>query len=189
MKHLKITIAGMPGAGKTTVGSIVAKTLGYDFYSMGNIRRALAGKRGMSIDQFNNLQENTDKDVDEYLQEIGRREDASVVEGRMAWHFIPETLRVFVTVDQQVGALRILHDKRHGERAIFPYEMMKTLAERVENDKARYNKLYGVDPYNMKNFDAVVDTTHMSVDEAVTDILTTYYLAEMAYQNILKTKE
>ena len=80
-----ITISGLPGSGKTTVGRIVAKKLGYRFLSMGDLRGEIAMKHGMTIDQLNEIGKKeswTDKEVDGMLAEKGRSEDNFVEIGR-----------------------------------------------------------------------------------------------------------
>ncbi|HII15831.1 MAG TPA: AAA family ATPase, partial [Nanoarchaeota archaeon] len=42
---MQITIGGVPGAGKSTVAKLIAEKLGYKSYSMGAIRREIAGSR------------------------------------------------------------------------------------------------------------------------------------------------
>lgn len=39
-----ITITGMNGSGKSTAAQIIAKTLGYEYISIGNMKRALAAE-------------------------------------------------------------------------------------------------------------------------------------------------
>jgi len=39
------------------------------------------------------------------------------------------------------------------------------LHERRDSEKKRYGDLYGVDPYDVSNFDIVVDTSDLSVGE------------------------
>ena len=69
---MKVTIGGMPGSGKSIVGRALAQVLGYKFYSMGDIRRELAKKRGLTISQYNDLEEDTDTPVDDFQRELGK---------------------------------------------------------------------------------------------------------------------
>ena len=39
-----ITISGLPGSGKSTIGKMLAKKLGYKFYSMGDLRGKIEKK-------------------------------------------------------------------------------------------------------------------------------------------------
>ena len=55
-KKRQITISGYPGAGKSTGGKILAKTLNYDFFSAGDFRRMAATQLGIDIDTLNFLE-------------------------------------------------------------------------------------------------------------------------------------
>ena len=107
-----ITISGWPGSGKTTVGKLLARKLNYKFYSMGNLRGKTALEKNLTIDQLNKIGEDeswTDKDVDEYQKKLGEKEDNLIVEGRLSFHFIPKSLKIFLKVDQIIGAARIFN--------------------------------------------------------------------------------
>ncbi len=91
-----ITISGLPGSGKSTVGKILAKKLGYEFMSLGDLRGKIAIDRGITIDELNHLGEKegwTDKEVDDYQREYGKTHDNLVVEGRLSFYFIPRSGR------------------------------------------------------------------------------------------------
>ena len=72
-----ITIGGQAGSGKSSVGELLAKRIGYRYWSMGDIRREMARKRGMTLREFNKLGERedfTDKEVDEFQRELGKKD-------------------------------------------------------------------------------------------------------------------
>src|SRR5689334_16245543 len=94
-----ISITGAPGTGKTSVGKLLAKRLGYNFYSVGDLRGKMAMERGLTIDELNKLGEkdaSTDTMADDYQRELGRKEDNFIIEGRLSWHFIPHSFKVFL---------------------------------------------------------------------------------------------
>ena len=102
-----ITISGLPGAGKTSVGKMLAEFWGWPFYSMGNLRRQAAAQRGLTLAEYNALGENdpqTDLAVDRYQEELGKTQDNFVIEGRTSWHVIPQSIKIFLTVEPQIGA-------------------------------------------------------------------------------------
>ncbi len=163
---MKITIGGMPGAGKTVVGKYLAEKLGLKFYSMGSIRRSMAEKRGLTINEFNDLKENTDKQVDEFQRELGKKEDDFIFEGRLSFHFIPDSVKIYFDCDLKVAAQRIFKTSRTTEqKGSSVEETCRNLKGRIENDRKRYSKYYKVDCYDKKNFDYVIDTTKLSLEE------------------------
>ena len=88
-----ITISGAPGSGKTTVARLLAKKLGYRHYSIGDLRGEIALRKGITIDELNKLGEkdpSSDREVDEYLESLGKKEDNLVIDCRMGFHFIPQ---------------------------------------------------------------------------------------------------
>lgn len=171
-----ITISGLPGSGKTTVGKLVAEKLGFRFYSIGDLRGRMAMKRGLTIDQLNEIgmkEEWTDREADEYQRELGNKEDNLVVESRLGFHFIPKSLKIFLRVDLKTAAERIFKDQRPDEeRKGNVEEIMESIKKRMENDKARYKKYYGIDNFmDDSHYDIVIDTTNLTIEEVVEKIL------------------
>ncbi len=174
-----ITLSGLPGSGKSTVAKILAEKLGFKRYYAGGMRREAAKKLGMTIEEFNKLGEkdfSTDKPVDDFLAKIGKEEDNLVVEGRTAFHFIPNSIKVFLDVDLKEGARRIFEEKKNAndrnEKATGSIEEeLKNLQERMESDEKRYMKYYGFRCYDKSNYDLIVDTTKLTPQEVSQKIL------------------
>jgi len=172
-----ITISGLPGSGKSTVGKMLAEKLGYRFYSVGDLRGKWALEKGMTINELNELGENeewTDKKADECQTEIGKRDDNLVIDGRLAFHFIPNSFKVFLAVDPDEGARRIFKDnsgKRSDEKKVGLKQLRSGLEERIKSDEKRYKKYYGLDFRDKGHYDLVIDTTRLEPDEVVSKIL------------------
>jgi hypothetical protein len=90
----------------------------------------------------------------------------------MAWKFIPDALKVFLTVDEVVGAERVVSAARvaesHTEGVRGAIEANRA---RRSSEVKRFSQLYAVDPTNWDNFDLVINTTVLTPDEVCTAIL------------------
>lgn len=167
-----ISISGRPGSGKSTAGKRVAGRLGMHFFSMGDLRGQMAVERGMTIFQMNQSPEDTDTPVDKMIEKMGQTQDNFVIDGRLAWHFIPKSFKIFLDVDPRVGAERVMQGTRPDEPKYESIEeAMRMLAGREQNDRERYHRLYGVNHLDLSNYDLVIDTTKIGKDKVVANIL------------------
>ncbi len=173
-----ITISGVPGSGKTSVAKIVAERLGLPFYSVGDFRGQMAMDRGMTIDELNALGEtdkSTDTLADNYQKRLGKNGDDFVIEGRLSWHFIPRSFKVFLDCALQESARRVFssHHERPDEAKRDSIEDVRTeLDARMASDKRRYAAIYGVDYMDKNHYDLVVDTTSLkSAQETAEKVL------------------
>lgn len=169
-----IAISGLPGSGKSTVGKILAKKLGYKFYSMGDMRGKMAMERGLTINELNKLGEKedwTDKIVDEYQQELGEKEQNFIIDGRLSFYFIPHAYKIFLTVNPREAAKRVFSDPRPDEKKVNSIEeQIKAMQKRVRDDEKRYKKYYNVSFTKEKNYNLVIDTTRLNLNEVVAEI-------------------
>lgn len=180
-KHI-VTIAGRPGSGKSTTSKRVAQMLGYEHFSSGDLFRALGEERGMDVLHTNlNAEQNEEIDhlVDQKLREIGKNEDNKVIDSRTAWHWMPQSFKVFLDLDLEVAAQRIIAnmDKNRMLSEHVPEDTSqyaRQLQERLASETRRYRKLYDIDPYDMSNYDLVVDTGAHNLEE-VADIVAKAY--------------
>lgn len=176
-----ISIAGGPGTGKTSVGKLLAKRLGYKFYSVGELRGKMALEQGVTIDGLNKIGETnpeTDKQADDYQKELGEKEDNFVIEGRMSWNFIPNSFKILLTCEIDEATRRIFEARKAkpSERPDEPpyisiEEVKPTIKDRVASDVRRYQKYYNLDYRDISHYDLVLETAPIQGVEAVTDIL------------------
>jgi cytidylate kinase len=146
---------------------------------MGQLRREAAKRRGMTLEEYNQLAMtdiSTDLEVDEYQSKLGKEQDNFVIDGRTSWHFIPQSYKIFLTVDPQVGAERIFQELQQGGDRNEGYNLNTVEAvlnsnyERVNNDRKRYQQYFGIDVYDLANYDEVVDTTNLTIDEVIAKV-------------------
>lgn len=170
-----ITITGYPGSGKSTLGKGIASAFKMKHYSAGDFLREIAKERGMSLLQILHAMEedrSIDDEIDRRSAELGKKGDNFVIDGRMAWHFIPKSLKIFVKIDLKVAAERIYRDTCAGKKERSHESENKSLKEternmrkRLELNRNAYKRLYKVDYLDEKNYDLVVDTTNSGIDE------------------------
>ncbi|MFH1078525.1 MAG: cytidylate kinase family protein [Patescibacteria group bacterium] len=173
-----ISISGAPGSGKTSVAKIVAERLGMAFHSVGGIRGRMALDRGLTLDELNRVGEGdrtTDTSADDIQKKLGETEDGFVIEGRLSWHFIPQSFKVYLDCEPHEAARRVFESRRKREdRDDEPAyasveEAERVLADRVASDVRRYRTHYGLDYRDPAHFDLVIDTTTIPSPEAVAD--------------------
>ena len=172
---MKITISGKAGSGKSTVAKLLSEKLKLRHYSIGDLMRAMASDKKMSLIELNQLAEkdkSIDFELDDRLKMLGKAKDNFVVDGRLTAFFIPNAeVRVFLETDDKVRAERILKDKRAHEKSEDIDEMIKKIREREESEKKRYRQYYGVDYSDKKLYNLVIDTTTMPPNEVVETII------------------
>ncbi|MFH1505451.1 MAG: cytidylate kinase family protein [archaeon] len=175
-----ITISGMLSSGKSTVGKWLAEELGYEYYySGGRILRDIAKKHNMSLHEF---QEHAAKDpkwdleIDKYQEDLGKTKDNIVLDGHLAFHFVPNSLKVFLDVDFEVALerrwkeLQKPTDRNEGEFKDKD-ELRAALKKRIEVAKDRFVRYYNVDPYDKSNYDIVVDTSKLPIPKVERKVL------------------
>ena len=175
-----ITISGEAGSGKSTVGKIVAEKIGFKHYSIGDLLRELAVKKGISLLEISKLAE-SDRAVDDYLDnrqvELGKQKNL-VLDSRLGFHFIPKSFKVFLTASQEEAARRIFSAQRDVEKENSSLKKtIENIRKRKASESLRYSKLYNADPYDESNYDLVIDTTKLSPEEVAKKIVSESKLA------------
>jgi CMP/dCMP kinase len=169
-----ISISGAEGAGKSTIAKRLAEKLGWSRYYIGGIRREKARERGLTLAEYNKLGEtdpSTDLEVDEYQKKLGETQDNFIIEGRTSWHFIPQSFKVFLDVSFEEGAKRIFGalkesgERNEGKNLQTEEDVLASLKSRRESDKLRYDKYFKINVFDLKNYDFVLDTTNLDIDQ------------------------
>lgn len=169
-----ITISGKPGSGKSTVAKAVAKKLNLKYYCIGDFQREIAGKKGISLSELGRLEEkdkSIDLEIDRMQEDLGKKKEDMIVDSRIGFHFIPNSIKIFLDVDLDIGAKRIFSQKRKDEKYSTIEKTKKEIEGRIGSERKRYKKYYGIDHYNMKNYDLVIDTTGKTMDEVAGEIV------------------
>lgn len=167
-----ITISGDLGSGKSTVCMYLEDHLAdCTVIKTGVLFRKYADKLGLSIEEFNtSLRHNEDFDIefDKFvLDEVNATESRYlVIDSRMAWHLVPNSLKVYIKVNVQMAAIRIFNDSvRSAESYQSVAECLEKIVSRRDLEKARYRRVYNVDITNCENYDLVLDSTIISASQ------------------------
>ena len=173
-----ITITGKPCSGKSVVIAKLMEKYGFDKFSAGEIFRKIATERGIDVLELNRANDTSvDKLVDDEIVRLGKEnlEKDIIFDSRTAWHFIPESFKVFLDIDSEEQAKRLLGSGRTNENINLSHEdAKKALNERWELENKRYKSLYDFDNRDMSKFDAIIDTTNLTVEETAEKIYNEY---------------
>jgi len=176
-----VTISGYPGSGKSTLAKAIAEELGYRRHNAGELIRQISKEKGLNLIETHREMEkdlNIDRELDKRTKELGEKEDNFVMEGRLAWYFIPQSIKIFVKIDLDEAAKRVFEDTKAGkeERAqesenVTHEQTIENMRQRMESNKMRYEKLYKVNYLNEENYDIVADTTKAGMEETKEKVL------------------
>ena len=170
-----ISFNGQEGSGKSTIAKMVAEKMGWPRYYMGQLFRDMAKEKNMDLAEFRKICDADpvfDKKVDDYLIQLSKEKDDFVIESRTAWHFIPNSLKIYLKVDPQIAAERIFKalaqkNNRSNEdsRMDSTENIKRSIIRRRREDSERYFNLYGIYQDDEKNYDFVIDTTNLSIED------------------------
>ena len=129
----------------------------------------------LQLNQLSMTDKSIDHQIDSQFQKLAEENTAYVVDSRLAFHFLPASFKVMLTVDPQVGAQRIMQDKRSSEQAYQSLqECLTATTERRKMEQKRFMDLYQIDISDKKNFDLVIDTTNQTPEETAQSIISQY---------------
>lgn len=180
MRHIAIT--GDLGSGKSSVAKIICQKAGYDYFSTGSLQRKLAAEKGMDTLELNYLSEKTNE-IDDYIDAFLKNIDSDksitkpmVLDSRLAWHFVKSAFKVYLKVQPEIAARRVLADKARSNEPLTAdiEESKNSLLERQEVEARRFKKLYRIDYRKLDHYDLVIDTSHFSPEEVADQILAVF---------------
>ena len=174
-----ITITGKPCSGKGTVSKYICEKYGFEYICTGDMVRAYATKFGYKdLVEFQKSPDikKVDALVDGEIENIGktRSEENILIDSRLAWHFAGKSFKVFIDIDTDVAASRLILTDRVHEKFTSVEEAQKSLTDRWEAENSRYKRIYGIDNTNPKQYDFVISSNNMTPEEIGEEIMKKY---------------
>jgi len=164
---VKITLFGLPGTGTSTVAKLFAEKHNFQFGSGGNMFRQMAAEHNMDVYEFNNFcqkDKKYDLELDTRIANFGKENDNFIFESRVAWNFIPDSIKIKFICNDKVRIERIC-DRDNKEN--FEETKEKTKNREI-SEKKRYFEYYEIEDFSDdKHFDLIIDSTIKTPEEII----------------------
>jgi cytidylate kinase len=145
--------------------------------------RELLEKRNMTLEEFNEqakTERALDEAIDEQLRALRAQNDI-VIDSRLGFFWLPESFKVYLDIDMDTAAARIFSDMQDNKKRAKGAALMSTLGEvswhvkkRMQEERKRYRRHYGIDPYDSSRFDLVVNTERHSPETVALTVFDEY---------------
>lgn len=170
-----LTISGLHGTGKSTIGKLVAEKLGIKYYSTGQAFRDFAKEMNLTLEDFTEYVENNpdiDKKLDHKIIEIAQKGNI-IIDSQLS-AFILESIADFKILLICPLEIRV---ERMTERDNESYDKkLEETTMREKSELVRYKKLYNIDLKDEekigKIYNLIIDTGNLTIDEVLEQILT-----------------
>ncbi len=163
-----ITLSGLPGSGKSTLGRRLASALNLEYFYAGG--RTLAKELGISLEELNAKSKNDpsfDRKIDD-LQIEKAKAGNILIDGRISGHMIPDAdIKIFLKASLDERSERIA-----GREKKSVDEAKRQIEEREKNEKVRYKTYYNIDISDLSVYDIIIDNSNMGPEETFSTTLT-----------------
>ena len=175
-----ITLGGKCGAGKWTLAKKLAEKLWFTIIGIGDIKRDLAKQMWLTIAQRDEIgwkdptkAHEFDLKFEDYQKSLSL-EDNIILDWRMAFWCQPKAFKIFLDVSDEEWAQRVFQAQRDSDARHSLEEVLETNKKRNFWHAETYKKLYGVDIFDLSQYDLVIDTTELAPDEIYERVLQTF---------------
>ena len=175
---MKITLAGGPGSGKSTLRKMLAEHYGLSTKCTGDFMRDLSSEHGFKditqfLVEYVSKHPEVDHLVDEEQRKFGKENDNFVLDAHLGFFFVPDSIRICLVCELEEASNRILKDDhRSNESAKTIKDSIDASKKRMDTMKKNFYKLYKVDINDPSNFDLLLDTTRLSSSEVFNQVTT-----------------
>lgn len=164
-----IAISGVPGSGKSTVVKRLQEITGKDVISAGSLFRQRAIELGLTLEEMNNSDTSEfDAYMDKYISDETGKSTNFIIDARFSAKFAKRSFKVFLWCKPDVAVSRINESNRDTESNV----TIESLKTRIMIEESRAVHKYSFNPYDLDNYDCIIDTTCLSVDDIAGIILT-----------------
>lgn len=174
---MHITITGNLGSGKSTICKILEDKYGFEIYSTGKVQREIAREMNITTLEMNQLMcsdRKYDTMIDDATARISRenRDKNIIFDSRLAWHFVEQSFKVFLSVSLDIAADRVMKDNRGKEEKYTSVsEAKEMLAARAATEDKRYQDMYQLSYFDFTNYNLVIDSTFNTPEKIASIIM------------------
>jgi len=169
-----ITISGLHGTGKSTIGKLIAEKLGIQYYSTGQAFRDLAQEMNLTLEDFTKYVEKNpkiDEKLDDKIEKIAQKGNV-IIDSQLSGYIL-KTVADFKILLICPLETRV---KRMAERDNSNYEKkLKETKLREKSELERFKSLYNIDlsDYDDLNkiYDLIINTENLTIEDIVEKIL------------------
>lgn len=178
-KRKIISIAGELASGKGVISNIIIEKLNYGIYRNGEYFRKLAKEKSMDVTSFNiyvKEHPEIDFEIERSASEYAKTHDKFIIDARLGWYAVPESFKVYLTVDIDEAARRAFFDEKRKQTESFETieEQKQDLIKRYALENERYWNLYHVRKEDLSNYDFILDTTKGNPEKLADEIIEAY---------------
>lgn len=169
-----ISISGLHGTGKSTIGKLIAQKLGIRYYSTGQLFRDLAEEMNMTLEQFTEHVEKNpdiDKKLDDKIIEIAKKGNI-IIDSQLSGYILKSIadFKILLTCSLETRV------KRMAERDHESHEKkLKETKLREKSELERFRKLYKINMRDNRRiqevYDLILDTEDLTVEEILNIII------------------
>lgn len=174
---IKVVVSWAAWAWKSSIIARVVEKLWYETHDLGQVFRARAIAKGMTINEYDKHIEETpsediemDNDFKNILQNNGKD---TIVSWRMWFHFLPEALSIRLDVEPEEWARRVfLQDRGNQEKKYNNIaEAMEANQDRMARLQKRMIDVYGVDFMDKSHYKKIIKTDGKNVEQTSQEII------------------
>lgn len=155
-----ITISGLTGSGKSTLGDEIAKKLGIKHVSMTHKKFVPAGTDLVKFTK--NAKPAFEKAFDKEIIREARKEDSVVTTWLGPWLIKDATVKVWLHASIDTRVKRKI--KELGGKPL--KHVRKYVMQKDSTNMEKYRKLYNIDLESRRGFDVDINTDRLTIDQA-----------------------